>query len=307
MSLFEDDELLLEVYKSAHTQPYVYERDKFEMYPSSASAITGSLEVVGSCNRQQWYDRKGFPSHGGDLEGLIMMDAGTYTGKMLSDWFQKANVAIVPNSIDGELRIRIPRKSLKGNSFTIVGRVDQIAHDGTTPVGYEFKSIWSSAKANKVISSMRVYDGPDIKHVLQTALYADYGRKELGIYDWRLTYIHIESKRSRTYKITVDSEENIYVDGELQPYTLTSTYARYGLLADAIAEDKEPPQDFKLFMTDEEIKDKLINKELTKKQKEAYVSGSPIFVDYSPCKYCAFIEQCWGAEAHKKALEARND
>lgn len=302
--IFINDDFLNSVFRVAHTSIYPYERDIMEFYPSSAGANTRSGEHIGACTRANWYDKMGWPGEPTDPAGLVIMDSGTYLGKMLSDWFQKANVSVVPNAIEGELRVRICRETKKGNKYFISGRIDQIAYESNNiPIAYEFKTVWSSNKANRVIGGGRDTPAPDPKNLIQTAIYADYCRR-YGILDWRLTYLYIEGKRGRSYNITVDSYKKIYVDGKEQDFTIDSIYECYDLLADSIASNTPPPQEGKAIYTVEELTEMAALGNLTKKQREAAAKDKPVLVPWSPCTYCAFIEPCWGKEIAAKIREA---
>lgn len=301
-----NDDFLTSVLEQAHMPAFPRPSSEYDFYPSTTSAVDKNGGHHGACLRMMYYRRSGAPGDPIDLEGHMIMDSGTAIGDNLAKYFMNCGIAVNPSGTEGELRVLLQRTSPGGVPYRISGRIDVVCKGPQNQhIGYEFKTVWSSGKAGRVIKSWRGRPQPDPKNVMQTALYAYYARENLGIYDWRLTYIYIEGKIGRTYNITVDGDNQIFVDGDLQPYTIDDIFAQFDRLADSLKDGEPPAREGELFYSDEQVEMMAINGDLTKKQTEAYENGKPVLVSWSPCTYCDYIGTCWGEEEEKKAKEAR--
>lgn len=310
--VFMNDEYLNWVFNQAHNNPLPKRGSMLDMYPSTTSAVDKNGTHHGACIRAQYYERNGQPADPGsetDLAGQLIMDSGTALGDLMSKYFINCNIAVAPNGTEGEQRVLIHRVSPVGKvSYRITGRIDVVCQGPHKDlIGYEFKTVWSSNKANRVIKGWRVTPEPDVKNVMQTALYAHYGRQTLGILDWRLAYLYVEGKVGRVYHITVDSDNMIYVDGNAQPYTVDDIYSQYDRLADALAAQQPPDREGKLFYSDEDLVALAITNQLTKKAQERYNKGDKVLVPWSPCTYCAYIGSCYSPQDAAEAKKAREE
>lgn len=304
------DDYLDWVLDQGHRKPLIEPDDVFKFYPSQTSSIDRYGNHHGNCVRAMYYERTGVePDAGGetDIAGYMIMGSGTAIGDRLAKIFQNCGVAVSPNGTEGEQRVFITRTTSKGNVYRISGRIDMICRGPSNElIGYEFKTIWSSGKANRVITGWRCKPEPDTKNVMQIALYADFARSAWGIIDWRLAYFYVEGKIAKVYHITVDNETNIYVDGEKQSYTVNDIYAQYDKLADAVASGEIPDREGVLWLSDEEITLMAMNGQLNKKQQKLYEDDKKILKPWSPCTYCQFIGTCYSAQDTIDAAEARN-
>lgn len=301
-----NDDYLTRILETAHNHPFSRPDAPFDFYPSATSAIDKDGQHHGNCIRAEYYKKVGADKPPIELGGMMIMDAGTALGEMLAKYFINCNVAVNPNGTEGELRVNFNRVTAAGNAYRVSGRIDVVCLGPNGEyIGYEFKTVWSSGKAGRVIKDWRGSFEPDIKNVFQTALYAWYSREHLGIFDWRLTYLHIEGKIGRTYMITVDRDGKIFVDGmEIAP-TIHDVFAQYDVLADSIATNTPPPREGRVFMTDEEVVAASLERQLTKKQTETFEAGKKVLVPWSPCTYCDFIATCYDKETAAAVLEAR--
>lgn len=307
--LFSNDDFLNWVFDRAHVAPFNTERHPLDLHPSSPSAMTTSGQHFGECIKALWYKKTGAAPDPSAPEpaGNLIMDCGTWLGKMLAGYFQLAGVGIAPNGPRGEQDMRIYRKTARGTEYRINGYIDVLAAGPNGEViGYEFKTVWGSNKANRVIHGWRVSAEPDMKNLLQIALYAWYGRTKLGIHDWRLTYLWVDYDKSRsnplgrTYNITVDDKNYIYVDGVQQEVTIDDILRQYDRLADALAFGEEPDREGNLFYTEEQVQLMDMSGDLTKKQEELLKAGRKIPVAWSPCTFCDYVGTCWGQTALKE-------
>jgi len=307
MSYVTNDDYLNWVLDKGFRPQLATHRDPLSFYPSNASAIGEDGNHYGACIRAAYYDRSLIePDAETDIAGLMIMMGGSAIGDRLSKLFQNAGVAVAPNGTEGEQRVYVERTTPNGVKYRIGGYIDQICRGPNNELlGYEFKTIWSSGKANRVIKGWRCTPAPDVKNVMQTAIYADFARPTWGIIDWKLTYFHIESKSARTYNITVDNDGKIYVDGQIQMYTMAGIYSQYDKLADAIATDIPPEREGQLWLTTEELEQLAINDNLTKKQMDAYKNDRKALKAWSPCTYCNFIGTCYSKEDQEEAVAAR--
>lgn len=310
--MIENDEYLESILRDAFTNTFERGSSTTDFYPSSCSAQDHLGNELGECTRKLFYDKKGVMGAGPDIKGSFIMANGGVMGDFLSRCFQKAGVAVQPNGMEGELRIRIERETEAGNKYALSGRVDQLCLDPRGQViGYEFKTVYSKGKANRVLGDWRGNYNADPKNIMQTAIYAWWGRSH-GVLDWRLTYFYIQAgggKRplplSRTYYVNVTSEGVIYVDGEKQPYTVHSIFEKFDLLADSLEKDEPPEREYKLLLTDEEVDQLAINGKLTKKEETLIKKGKRVPARMTPCTYCAFQTECWTQEELEEFAESK--
>lgn len=309
MSYVTGDDFLDSVLDQGHREPLDELRDDLKFYPSSPSAIDRYGNHYGTCTRSVFYKRSGVEADPGtetDIAGYMIMGAGSAIGERLSHIFQNAGVAVYPNGNRGEKRIFVTRTTTKGNTYRISGFIDQICRGPDNAlIGYEFKTIWSSGKANRVIRGWRCTPAPDVKNVMQTVLYADFARKQWGILDWRLAYFYVEGKIAKVYHITVSSDGDVFIDGEKQDYTVGDIYSQYDKLADALVDGEAPDREGVLWLTDEEVTDMAMNSQLNKRQQVLYKNDKKILKPWSPCTYCPFIGTCYSGEDCAAAVEAR--
>jgi hypothetical protein len=244
---------------------------------------------------------------------MMVMSSGTIFGDFLSRCFQKSGAAVRPNALEGEARIRIKRITDKGYEYAVTGRIDQLARDSNDQIiGYEFKTKYSDFGANMVLGDWRGSFVPETKHVLQTALYAWWGRS-VGILDWRLTYFYINMSRRdknfyRTYSVSVDKDGQIFVDNQKQAFNIHHVFEKYDILANALVLNEAPEKEGRLFIPDDEVEQRAINNRLTKKDKSILEQKLPLPDRDSPCTYCSFKDQCWSAkeiEDHAAALSVK--
>lgn len=304
-----NDEYLESILRDAFTNLFEDQRNNMDFYPSSCSAKDSDGEEIGGCTRASYYDKTATVALAPDIKGSMIMANGSVMGDFISRCFQKAGVAVAPNGLDGEMRVRIDRVTEAGVEYGISGRVDQLCLDARGQViGYEFKTIYSKGKAGRIIQHWRGTEEPDPKNVMQTAVYAWWGR-EHGIMDWRLTYFYIHSGKqplSKTYYINVSSDGSIYVDGNRQKYNINSIFEKFDLLADSVAAQEAPPREYELLMDDETLDRLAINGQLTRNEQTLVDKKMAVPARWSPCGFCRYRQACWSEEELMKYEEARD-
>ena len=305
--MFENDDYLNWILYQAHARVFPRLGNALDMHPSSPSAVDASGSHHGSCIRAEYYKRTGAEPDGAeDIRGTIIMDSGSALGDKLAQYFMNCNVAIAPNGTEGEYRILIPRETPAGNKYNVSGRLDMLCLGPNKEyILYEFKTVWSAGKANRVIKGWRCQPTPDVKNLMQVALYADYARRHMGVYDCRLAYLYVEGKMGKVYHITVDSDGGIYCDGTKQSMTVPDIYNQFDRLVDALIAGEPPDREGELFYTDEQLLDMAMNNQMSKKMKGLYDSGDPILVSWSPCTFCDYIGVCRGKDQALLAAKAR--
>lgn len=302
-----NDEYLDWVFDQAHRAGLGRPDSLLDMNPSTTSARGSDGELYGECIRAMWYKKMGTPSDfDTDVPGFLIMDSGTAIGAHIAKYFMNCGVAVAPNGTADEQRVLIERQTKAGNKYRISGRIDVICRGPDNGlIGYEFKTVWSAKKANRVIKGYRCIPEADSKNVMQTAMYADFGRRFLGILDWRLAYIYVEGKVGKVYHISVDNDGRIFVDGTEQPFSLNDAYAQYDKLADALIAGVPPDRDDELWLSSSTLLDMSINGKLTKDQAERYDAGLKVLKPWSACTYCKYIGTCLSPQDAVDAAELR--
>lgn len=289
-------------------------------YPSAASVkVTrddGSVEVIGSCNREQWYRRKGIrQSEVAVANWRLAALHGNAIHNLMSDLLDQHGFQM------GIYRIAKEHK-IYDSTISLSGRSDYVAWDKNLeePIGIEFKSVgdWKSKKALEM---------PIEEHVLQAMIYLDYYRThifrgETKINRWYIWYIarsegwHLKGPKNMSpftqiwdFYITLGENKSpkIYAPSKIEEWnyiTIDGIRDRYTELEEADRKDEIPDRDFQLKYSEEKIAglyklDKLeLKKHKTAVEKWLKKGGEKGALDLDigdfQCKCCEWKSICWG-------------
>lgn len=288
-------------------------------YPSSASIEIddpmGGKQILGSCNREQWYRRKGIPrSEEDNINWRLSAIQGDHLHAMMSELLAVHGFQMGIYPIAREQPMYSP-------SISLSGRVDCIAWDAKLdePIGIEFKSVgdWKSKKC--LIK-------PAIEHVMQSMLYLDYyktniplGQKRIN--RWYIWYVarsegwHLKGKDNSSpftqlwdFYITLDSNGSPSVYGpqgteHLKHLTIDKIKDRYKILEAADKKDIIPDRDFELRFSEERIaglyKQDRIELKTHKTLIQSWLKKGgdtgklPLELGDFQCRACGWQSLCW--------------
>ena len=181
------NELSQRLFQAFQNPTLISNRPSTSNYPSSASQFVirpnGGKQLIGNCNREQWYRRTGIkPTEGGNSNWSLAAVQGEYLHEMMSDLIVTHGVAMGLQQLGKET-------SLYDEEIKLSGRCDYLAWDlkDDEPVGIEFKSVgdWKSKHC---------LEEPAEEHILQSMLYLDYYQRKIPenqtqINKWYIWYV----------------------------------------------------------------------------------------------------------------------
>jgi len=295
-------------------------------HPSSASITVpspaGGTEVIGACNREQWYQRKNFKKvEPRDTNWELAGVQGNYLHEMVTDLLRDYGIAmgIQQMAVESSIYEKIIKMS---------GRIDYLGYDHTddTVFGIEIKSV-GSYKSSKCLPY------PDPAHILQSMLYLDYYQRNIPKDQkrpekWFIWYVargdswDLKNKSKQLspfiqlwdFHITLKEENNdkyavVHTPRgvvEEKNYTINGIWKRYDALNKADEQNIIPPRDFSISYSEEKLaslyKLGLIE---YKKDKEPIAKwlarGAPkgelqVNIGDAACKFCSYSSTCWGID-----------
>lgn len=301
MSFWINDEYLNEIWIRALGDPFPDERNPMEFHPSYSGCRDGRGKFLGTCTRKAYYSKTLPSTKEPDIAGEMMMDEGNIFETHAARVFAKAGVAVRPNAKDGQPRIMMHRVSPNGVPYMVVGRLDMIYMNAENHRAIlDFKRLVTTNSAENTFGTSKWSIGgpePKIQNVIQMAVYAEWGR-DRGIFDCKLAYAHPPGRKGIVFSVKVDSEGNVFVDGNQQSFTLKNVYEDMDYLADCLDKDVVPERRYDLFYSDEELNRIAMKKDLPATWKAKKKKYGKINKNYgeSPCAYCEFCSECFGAE-----------
>jgi Holliday junction resolvase-like predicted endonuclease len=258
-------------------------------YPSSLSIkyinSYGEAEVIGGCNRFNFYRRRGdTKTDKNDMSNILVMDTGKSVEETIVDYFKCMGIWRGNN-------IKFYDKI-----YNVAGEVDVFVELNGKLVIVELKTGYGEYFDKDVLGvsyKKKVATGyPKIEHIIQTAPYLEKYKPIAGelhlLYFNRGSFLH-----PNEFIITLNKEGILLVDGKPAIVSLRLIRERILELEDHIEQGKIPPRDYELKYSEEKAK-KLVE---TKRRSEYWYNNTwkkdkGICGDWN-CSYCDFKSKCW--------------
>jgi hypothetical protein len=267
---------------------------KNTLWPSQASVVTRSGEIIGRCLRASFYSKTGVAETNPVSDAVVAMG---YMGTKIEDGL----IELLKNQGIWEAN------NIKWQAYGISGEVDVLIRtlDNTVTPPQERKYIvecksCSGYYVNKELfgynegaGSNRQYikGKPKDKHLLQSVLYAQVG-KESGFEGTILFYVSRDESKMTEFLITVNDEGTIFINGEVDPrYKVQDILDRYSVLQAAIDANELPDRDYKPEYTDASVEALFQAKEISKAANDNHRNRKELYCD-TECKYCEFKLHC---------------
>jgi len=272
--------------------------------------------IIGACNRQGWYRRKGInPTEPGNVNWELAAVQGNYLHEMLSDLMEEHGFSMGLSRIGKEQGLYDPRVSLSG-------RTDYMAwdHNLGEPIGIEIKSVgdWKSKKC---------LEFPADEHIMQSMLYLDYYQTHIPkgqaqINRWYIWYMargenwDLKGKKNSSpfvqlwdFYLTLNPDGSAVVHTPNGPrhmphLTISGMHERYAELEKADKDNVIPDRDFEMEHTEEVIAGMYKSDMLELKGQKDTVSkwlnkgGKKGELDLTlgdfACRACGWKSLCWG-------------
>jgi CRISPR/Cas system-associated exonuclease Cas4 (RecB family) len=322
MSFWINDEYLNDVWERALGDPLPDERNLMEVYPSYLGVKDELGKHYGTCSRKVYYSKTMYLTSEPDIAGQITMNEGNIFEDYATKVFIKAGVAIKPNSIEGQTRIAIPRKTAAGNEYTVAGRIDLVYRNAQNKRAIlDWKRIVSPYSGDDVFGTSKWNKaGPKAKdqNVIQMAVYAWWARDK-GIYDCKLAYAYPAMKKGIVFNVNTDKDGNIYVDvpndkdieeiPQKEPYTIDGIFKEADAVMDAVVSQTPPEKCYDLFFSKEELNAMAYSGNLSKKWQDQEQKHGKVLKPYgqSPCAYCEYCSVCHGEDEAALAVAILKD
>jgi hypothetical protein len=270
--------------------------EKNTLWPSQASVVTRTGEVIGKCLRASFYEKTGETPTNPVDDNIVAMG---YMGTKIEDGL----IELCKNQGIWEAN------NIKWQAYGISGEVDiiiRVLNTEVTPPKEELYVVecksCSGYYVNKELfgyyegaGSNRTYikGKPKDKHLLQSILYAHVA-KEKGFKGTIIFYVSRDESKMTEFLITVDDDGNVFINGELDPrFKVQDIINRYQVLQAAIDSNELPDRDYKPEYSDEEVKSLYANKSISKTAHDNHINRKNLYCD-SECNYCDFKLKCLG-------------
>lgn len=268
--------------------------DKNTLWPSQASVLSTSGEVIGRCLRASFYSKTGEVETNPVDDNIVAMG---YMGTKIEDGI----IELCKNQGIWEAN------NIKWQAYGISGEVDiviRVLNEELNPPQEEMYIVecksCSGYYVNKElfgynegtgVNRQYVKGKPKDKHLLQSVLYAHVA-KEKGFKGTILYYVSRDEAKMTEFLITVDDEGRIFINGDLDPrFKVQDIIQRYAVLQAAIDSRELPERDYQPEYTDDEVKALYANKKISKAAHDNHSSRKNLYRD-SECNYCEFKLKC---------------
>ena len=261
-------------------------------------------QVYGACHRAEWYRFKGraVTNRPGPSD-LRKMYWGNYLAMAEIDLYKKAGIWV-----DSEVGFWIPEYHLKGRGDCFVRDIS--AWDGkrlaayslgNDPIiGVEFKSTWSRGSQGAINCPAGVKPWPKWDHIVQTSIYHWFYR-EFANY-WKIVYLARDSGEAREHTLLVMPDSRISVNSEILPFTVNDIFIRLGDLFNKLKSDTEPPRDFNIAYSVDQLRLMADAGEFGKTDTDKIRKGNKVVKGDWQCASCRWANACWaGVELPYKA------
>lgn len=264
------------------------------LYPSQARAVGPDGEVHGTCLRSAYWSKTGEPVTNEVSDNVMLM---AHMGNKIEDGL----IDICKNMgmwVANSVKWYNEKENVSGEIDVILDLEDTETKE-IIRVNVECKSC-SGYYINKEVfgysqgrGSKKVYipGRPKVKHLMQSALYADVTR-EKGHAGTLVIYFSRDESRMTQFLVTVDDDGVIYIDGRREMrFTIRDCYESYRELQKHLDAGELPPRDYKPVYTDAEVGDLYGMKKISKTAYNNHLEKKKEYRD-SECEYCKFRDTC---------------
>jgi hypothetical protein len=269
--------------------PYVEgDRVRTAYYPSEASAIDRSGNVVGKCLRATYYDWTGQkPTNPIDMRGWWTFELGK---KIEQIYTEKAKECGIWAGNNVKFYDKIHNISGEVDIFIFNG-----SHTSANIEGVEIKTAYGYGFQKQVTSA------PKPENLMQIMLYIAY----FG-YPWHLVYKARDTQEDIEYIVTLDKDDkgtHAIIDSvPYKAFYLEDIYARYEKLGEHIMLGTEPPQDYQYAYDLSQSERRYEMGEITKTKLAQVKNGKTTDSDWR-CLYCSHLDRCWADKRKQMKLK----
>ena len=258
-------------------------------YASSASVelknLWGEPYIEGTCLRAQYYRLTTSPIDNFQIRNTRTMDYGDAIHE-----HEIARMAAARILVASEFPIVVREHNISGRGDALI--INPFSKSTPTELmGAEIKTV--GGNWGVITGGRGSLPKPKPGHLLQTAIYLDWGRKKHGIRAWKLLYFSRIDGKSAEYTVTLTDKGEISVDGELTNIFVDKIYERFRQLTRYLNSSELPPRDYDLVYDKTKLLKMTERQQLTKKEIAMVNSDKPIFKGDWNCKYCDYKTLCY--------------
>lgn len=259
-------------------------------YPSEASAKTD--KVYGGCNRAAFYRLQDSPRISKSPERPSSMWAAEL-GNAVED-IQIRRWRDMGILVDKQVPFLDPVRNVSG-------KLDAVIRDPDNKlVCCEIKSFWGYQATKELLGNFKQQGKPKDNHLMQIMTYLDQAKKYISY--GKLCYFARDSAKKAEFNI-----ELVDIDGSTRAkitnvdngyiricneFSLEDIYSRWQELKSYVESGVEPPRDYQIKYSDEEVSIRYTNGEISKTKYQDWQKGKASPGDWN-CNYCSFSQHCW--------------
>ena len=296
-------------------RPQLPRRTSVHVYPSESSRATtdlatGTSAVIGGCLRSSWLRSK-FQLHDrglaedADEEITWQPIANTPTELWKFEMAYLAERVIINNAKTAGIFVK-DHVSFEVPGINMKGELDLVCIDPSTQVkiGIEIKSIYGHYGETGVFGTptqrkLGNKGKPKDDHVMQTAIYTWFWRDIISYF--KILYISRGSGMREEFCLWIEENEDdwdIYIDGELQDFTINNILTRYGQMTQALENNVCPPREYDLQYTRAYLGEMASAGMLGKTDLTKYQKGHKLVKGDWRCSYCSYKHFCYDSQNH---------
>jgi hypothetical protein len=266
------------------------------IYASSLGFLTDA-GVLGGCRRAEWYRMRGTPRDTQDTaKGLRCAKYGGACGDVEVELAKKARVYV------GD------EVAVIDDGHKISGRIDLIVLDPEAQsdplIGIEIKSIQGWGAKGLTTPGTSGLFKPRDKDLAQAIFYVDFYKAHIP--RWILRYIDRGTGDSHDHPLVVLEDGQISANNTLTGRSIHEVYAWTDSVRQHLDAGTEPPRDFSLIWSTEQLQAGaaagVLNKTNTDKVKRGH---KVIYGDWN-CRYCRYIHLCTKDIQHPHGFTTRS-
>ena len=258
------------------------ERTNHRHWPSEASLIRDDGSIVGKCLREQYFQRKGYPSNKTIAARIVRIwDIGKAIEQNEISYAKAIGIWV-----DDDVAFKIDLEDI-----VVSGRLDAIYKDddgSEVCVEYKTSDGWMFDK-EVYGKKTRLKGQPKPEHVLQIMLYLEALKHiPYGI----IFYLNRSKMETIEHRVELDNGTAI-VNGDRTDLTIDKIYARYREFSEYLENDIIPPCDMSpQYSPTDDIEELLSNGSVSTYDYDTWISDD-ILPGHWKCKsWCAYRDEC---------------
>lgn len=253
------------------------------IYASALGFMSPEGKISANCRRSEFYRMLNFPSE----ETLTPQGARRM---LYGSAIEEAEVELAKQA-----RIYVgAQKAVIDDEHKVSGKIDLVVIDPTAStdpyVGVEIKSTSGWSAPGLTTPNNRGLFKPKINHLAQMSFYAWCYRGTIK--NWVLRYVDRGTGDTHDHPVVIMEDGSISVNGAQSGFSIHHLLAWADSVVHHLRAREEPPRDFRLLYTKEQLKAQAEAGELAKTYAEKALKGHRMYRGDWNCKFCRHLRRC---------------